>query len=141
MILYQHIRAFDEEYLEGEVLENIQEEQDSNPVVAIIEEQISAIEERTKIEETSAKRKLTRVCKEKSAEKKSERKTLQQWLCNVCSKTFRTKSALQSHVKEHKSSSETDQWKEKKKSRKMCQLCGLSFATNGWYHHVGLILL
>jgi C2H2-type zinc finger len=67
-----------------------------------------------------------------TAHKFTKPKSPETWQCSECNKYFQSRTLLRNHVKnEHKSSETT-----LKKSRKMCQLCGLSFATNGWYHHM-----
>lgn len=68
---------------------------------------------------------------ELSADKPVPKTRSQVWPCSICNINFRTRSLQRNHAREHNKTDER-----KPKARKMCQLCGLSFATNGWYHHV-----
>lgn len=69
---------------------------------------------------------------QENVEMKVRKPTATKVQCTECNENFRSKALLKDHVKnEHKSSEAT-----LKKARKVCQLCGLSFATNGWYHHM-----
>lgn len=63
-----------------------------------------------------------------------EQDSNQEWPCNLCGCVFITRNLLKSHMKEHKGTRKGGL------IRRMCQLCGLSFATNGWYHHVSISL-
>lgn len=68
--------------------------------------------------------------KEETAKSPEEHKPRHQWHCVTCDIKFETKALLLSHRRSHR------QPKEKKSRRKICQICGMSFAANGWYHHV-----
>lgn len=61
-----------------------------------------------------------------------------EWSCSLCKIDFRTRLLLRSHMRKHKDSPKDKNYRSKPKNvgRRMCQLCGLSFASNGWYHHV-----
>lgn len=64
------------------------------------------------------------------------------WTCCLCDANLRTRIELRRHLKQHKDpKKEEHSAVEAKaaKSRRMCQLCGLSFAPNGWYHHVSSV--
>lgn len=147
MNLYKDIGALpDEEYIEEESLENVFEEHDLQlQPIEVKVEQLEALEEHLSPinaqnidindESPSFSLKTPIVKLEISKVQSLERK-----LCSICNETFKTKSLLQLHLKKHKNLSKSEQSKERLKSRKMCQLCGLSFATNGWYHHVSVLI-
>lgn len=136
MSLYQHIKAYDEEYLEEALLENIPEEQYLISLELKSEPLTPITDPKKHVEESKLTESIIVVKEEQREKTNLKHKTTQQWLCIMCSESFRTKSLLQVHKKGHKDIINTDQSEEKKKQRKMCQLCGLSFAQNGWYHHV-----
>lgn len=58
------------------------------------------------------------------------RQAERQWECDICHKSFKSKSLLRHHMKEHSSKPDSDS------RRRMCQLCGLSLAKSGWFHHI-----
>lgn len=69
-----------------------------------------------------------------SAKASKSTKVPSTWSCEMCDENFASRAKLRRHEKEHgippkARSSKTGQ-------RKMCQLCGLSFAVNGFYHHM-----
>ena len=53
------------------------------------------------------------------------------WTCSSCKSSFKTRVNL----REHKRNCTT--FSKGSSERKMCQICGLSFAESGWYYHVG----
>lgn len=70
-----------------------------------------------------------------------EHSKIPEWSCNLCKTDFRTRLLLRSHMSKHKDPPKDKNYrsKPKKVGRRMCQLCGLSFASNGWYHHVSTV--
>lgn len=144
MNLYQHFRQ-DEEFLEEETM--IIEEDEAQSGIKV---EVFAKEEEYEIEIVSS---LQVAEDTQSAERQSPLKflitdvvstdsqPLQQWHCSICNNgIFKTKSLFQRHMKQHKEPPSDGSANKSKSGRKMCQLCGLSFATNGWYHHVNSVI-
>lgn len=144
MNLYQHFRQ-DEEFLEEEIM--IVEEEEEHSGVKV---EVFAKEEEYEIEIESSLQAAEDI---QSAESKSHLKFIikdvestcskpfKQWQCSICNNgNFKTKSLFQRHMKQHKEPSSDGSANKSKSGRKMCQLCGLSFATNGWYHHVNSLV-
>ena len=151
MNLYQHLKIYEEEYLEEEILENFETSCDGSKTT---ENKIEKFEigdmspafNRPELNSQTASpcSKLTKVVEKKFQMQSLKLKQSKEWLCALCNKILITKSLLKIHMKDHKSSNKnhnkSDQSKEKGKRKKMCQLCGLSFAVNGWYHHVSILI-
>lgn len=123
----------EEEYIVEEFLENTTQEHNLDMPEPIEHDDI--IEELI-VSNANDQSKSTKPPKEEIEELKFEFKASRECLCNICGETFKTKNQLQLHKKDHKPSDKTQNSNQKLKNRKMCQLCGLSFAASGWYHHV-----
>lgn len=55
------------------------------------------------------------------------------WTCIQCGMTFSSRGLQQAHMRIHGIEPKNTS---KSGKRKICELCGLDFAKNGWYHHV-----
>lgn len=138
--LYQFTNenAMEEEHLvlQEECFELVDVETNHDTQNAPIKVEHYQIEESKAIEEPPAKYLRLTPSPVKTNSIPSSGNTIHSWSCNLCNTEFENRQLLRSHMKIHRTPVSTPQLKKSYKERKVCQLCGLSFSANGFYHHV-----